>query len=42
MPARYGKWNSVYRRYQRWQRMGLWHLMAALLAGVRTPNQGEE
>jgi transposase len=35
MPARYGKWNSVYRRYQRWQQMGVWDLVAALLAEVR-------
>jgi transposase len=40
MPSRYGKWNSVYRRYQRWQQMGLWDLLSALLAQIRTPDAG--
>jgi transposase len=32
MPDRYGKWNSVYRRYSRWTQGGIWGPVAILLA----------
>lgn len=32
MPDRYGKWNSVYRRYSRWTQGGIWGPVAILLS----------
>ncbi len=31
MPERYGKWTSVYSRFQRWRKAGVWdHILAKL------------
>jgi len=27
LPARYGKWNSVFQRYNRWSKTGVWERM---------------
>ena len=32
MPERYGKWNSVYTRYSRWEEQGIWAEMQAHFA----------
>src|SRR5918995_1619068 len=33
VPARYGKWDTVYSRFRRWQRAGVWaRILAALQA----------
>jgi transposase len=32
MPDRYGKWNSVYRRYSRWSQSGIWGPVAVMLS----------
>jgi transposase len=33
VPARYGKWDTVYSRFRRWQRAGIWaRILAALQA----------
>ena len=33
IPARYGKWDTVYSRFRRWQRAGVWaQVLAALQA----------
>ena len=32
LPADYGPWSSVYTRWRRWCRSGLWHRMLAVLA----------
>lgn len=32
LPGEFGKWNTVYCRYRRWQRAGVWQPIAAVLA----------
>lgn len=32
MPDRYGKWNSIYRRYSRWSQGGIWGPVAVMLS----------
>jgi transposase len=35
LPARYGKWQTVYSRFRRWQRAGVWdRILAALQAAA--------
>lgn len=35
LPARYGPWQTVYTRFRRWQRAGVWdRVLAALLAAA--------
>jgi transposase len=32
VPEKYGKWNSIYRRFRRWSACGVWESMAVALA----------
>src|ERR1700756_111165 len=32
VPEKYGKWNSVYRRFRRWSACGMWESVAIALA----------
>jgi transposase len=32
LPSEFGPWNSVYQRFARWSRQGLWHELFAKLA----------
>ena len=32
LPQRFGKWNTVYCRYRKWRREGLWQRLLAVLA----------
>src|SRR5574337_1082794 len=34
LPCEFGPWNSVYQRFARWSRQGLWHQLFAKLAVV--------
>ena len=34
VPERYGRWNSVYRRFHRWARIGLFEALLETLAGA--------
>jgi putative transposase len=35
MPERYGKWNTVYRRFYRWAQSGVWEQVFAVLTKDR-------
>ncbi|AUW60649.1 hypothetical protein C1T17_20830 (plasmid) [Sphingobium sp. SCG-1] len=37
MPSRYGKWNSVYFRFIRWKRQGVWDRLYAVLVDLGMP-----
>src|SRR5262249_56820225 len=32
VPEKYGKWNSIYRRFRRWSACGVWESVATALA----------
>jgi transposase len=34
VPERYGRWNSVYRRFRRWAQIGLFEALIEPLAGA--------
>jgi len=38
LPERYGKWTTVYSRFQRWRKAGVWD---DLLAGVQAERDGQ-
>lgn len=40
LPERYGKWTSVYSRFQRWRKSGLWDRILAQLQQM-ADSQGE-
>ena len=33
LPARFGPWNSVFQRYNRWCKRGVWHRLLTTLGG---------
>ena len=39
VPERYGKWNSIYRRFRRWCQAGIWEAVATALAEVMADNR---
>jgi transposase len=34
VPEKYGKWNSIYRRFRRWSEAGVWESVAVTLAEI--------
>ena len=41
MPARYGNWNSVFVRFTRWSKLGVWDAAFETLTGVGPPADEE-
>ena len=41
MPARYGHWNSVFVRFTRWSKLGVWDAAFETLASVGPPENAE-
>ena len=36
MPERYGKWTTVYSRFQRWRKQGVWDRILAELQTIKS------
>ena len=41
MPERYGKWNSVFTRFSRWSKLGVWDAAFETLASLGPPADEE-
>ena len=41
MPASYGNWNSVFIRFTRWSKLGVWDAAFDALASLRPPEDAE-
>ena len=41
MPARYGNWNSVFVRFTRWSKLGVWDAALETLASLGPPADAE-
>ena len=41
MPERYGNWNSVFVRFTRWSKLGLWDAVFETLASLGPPADEE-
>jgi len=41
MPARYGNWNSVFVRFTRWSKLGVWDAVFETLASLGPPPDAE-
>jgi putative transposase len=42
MPERYGNWNSVFVRFTRWSKLGLWDAVFETLASLGPPADEEQ
>jgi transposase len=42
MPKRYGNWNSVFVRFSRWSKLGIWDAVLETLASLGPPADAEQ